>query len=543
MSSQPIVLSDANMLAEFMRQAEFKAFFEKRFAVPPDYAALLFKNGELIDAFKGGHFSVGGLVDRLKSLIGGSTHVSMLIADLKPFHVKTALKAISRDKVDIAGVLNLELQVDPDHPSNVLGLMHGVARAAVQEDTRGKKIPPRKALAKADVLDRIRVHLVDRVFEAIIGQVDANDIRGNIALQDKLQADIMQEVERVVGDLGLLVRAASVEWAQNAEEAAEQARADAERQQRDLEYQIEMAKRQAERQKDATIFSLETDLEIKKIENATEDEIQRLTMESEIRFADARENTKRRQEVEELEHQIHVLERERKFKFEDSLATARNATELQKIQKDQVQLDVEMDKIKKLHLQEMQKSEAFTELEVTERIQAQQRHHISEMQEIELRGDRIRGEMRRVDRKQELDEEQRKREHELSMLDRKKDMTPDQILAVEAGLSPDVAMVLSEQARANSSGQEQTMALMREMVDAATAAQVRTEAQALEMAKISMQGAVGVAQGAGGGSVSASVAQPSAPAPSSSMIACPECPTPQKATSKFCTACGYQLRS
>ena len=29
MSSQPIVLSDANMLAEFMRQAEFKAFFEK----------------------------------------------------------------------------------------------------------------------------------------------------------------------------------------------------------------------------------------------------------------------------------------------------------------------------------------------------------------------------------------------------------------------------------------------------------------------------------------------------------------------------------
>ena len=43
MSSTPIVLSDANMLAEFMRQAEFKAFFEKRFAVPPDYAALLFK--------------------------------------------------------------------------------------------------------------------------------------------------------------------------------------------------------------------------------------------------------------------------------------------------------------------------------------------------------------------------------------------------------------------------------------------------------------------------------------------------------------------
>jgi len=292
MSSQPIILSDPRMLAEFMRQDEFKAFFEKRFAVPPDYAALLFKNGELIDAFKGGHFSVGGIADRLKSLIGGSTHVSMLIADLKPFQVQIVLKSTSRDKVDIAGVLTLELQVNPDKTSNILGMMHGVTRAASQDNT-----PGRKALAKADILARIRAHLVDRVFEAILGQVDAVDIRGNISLQDKLQADILKEVERVVGDLGLIVRSTSIEWNQNSEEAAEQARMDAERQQRDLDFKIELAKRQAERQKDATEFRIETDLDIARLENAKEDELQRLTMESEIRFADARQNNQRRQEV------------------------------------------------------------------------------------------------------------------------------------------------------------------------------------------------------------------------------------------------------
>jgi len=541
MSSQPIVLSDANMLAEFMRQDEFKAFFEKRFAVPPDYAALLFKNGELIDAFKGGHFSVGGMVDRLKSLIGGSTHVSMLIADLKPFHVKTALQATSRDKVDIAGVLTLELQVNPDKPSNILGMMHGVARSAVQEDARGRKIPPRKALAKADVLARIRAHLVDRVFESIIGRVDANDIRGNNALQDKLQAEIMQEVERVVGDLGLMVRAASVEWAQNAEEAAEQARADAERQQRDLEYQIELAKRQAERQKDATIFRLETDLELKKIENATEDEIQQLTLDSEIRFADARENTKRRQEVEELEHQIKVLERERGFKFEEAIATARNATELQQIQRTQLQLDVEMDAIKQLHLQEMKSSEAFSEAEVTALVQKQQREHIAGLQDVELRGDRVRSEIRRLEKQQDYDHEEKGREHEIKILDKQKGMSPEQILAVQAGLSPGVAAVLAEQAKASGAGQEQTMAIMREMVEAATAGQIRTEAQALEMAKISMQGAVGVAEGAGGGTASASIAKPAATAPA--MIDCPKCSTSAPATSKFCMKCGHKLRT
>ncbi len=538
MSSQPIILSDPRMLAEFMRQDEFKAFFEKRFAVPPDYAALLFKNGELIDAFKGGHFSVGGIADRLKSLIGGSTHVSMLIADLKPFQVQTVLKSTSRDKIDIAGVLTLELQVNPDKPSNILGMMHGVTRAASQDNT-----PGRKALAKADILARIRAHLVDRVFEAILGQVDAVAIRGNISLQDKLQADILKEVERIVGDLGLIVRSTSVEWNQNSEEAAEQARMDAERQQRDLDFKIELAKRQAERQKDATEFRIETDLDIARLENAKEDELQRLTMESEIRFADARQNNQRRQEVEELEHQIKVLERERKFKFEEALATAQNATELREFQKTQLQLDVEMDAIKGLHLQEMKKSDAFSEAEITALVQRQAREHISELQEIEMRGDRIRSEIKRLEKQQEFDEEERKRQHELNLLKHKKDMTPEQLLAAQAGLSPSVANVLAEQARASGAGQEQTMALMREMVEAATAAQIRTEAQALEMTKISMQGAVGVAEGAGGGTASARVSPPAATATEPVMIDCPKCSTPAPATAKFCMKCGHKLRT
>src|SRR3990167_284643 len=213
MPSEPVVLSDPRMLAEFMRQSEFKAFFEKRFAVPPDYAALLFKNGQLIDAFKGGHFSVGGVVDKLKGIFGGSTHIGMMIADLKPFSVQTALKALSKDKIEIAGVATLELQVDPDKPSNILGMMHGVTRSGSDPET-----PGRKALSKADVLDRIRPHLSDRVFEAAIGRMNAAEIRGTTGLQDKVQADIMLEVERIVGDLGLIVRAVSLEWAMNTAE-------------------------------------------------------------------------------------------------------------------------------------------------------------------------------------------------------------------------------------------------------------------------------------------------------------------------------------
>lgn len=85
------------------------------------------------------------------------------------------------------------------------------------------------------------------------------------------------------------------------------------------------------------------------------------------------------------------------------------------------------------------------------------------------------------------------------------------------------------------------MALMREMVEAATAAQIRTEAQALEMAKISMQGAVGVAEGAGGGTATRQVT--SSPAAQPEMIDCPKCSTPALATAKFCMKCGHKLRT
>ncbi|MEM5518345.1 hypothetical protein WNY37_15395 [Henriciella sp. AS95] len=530
MASEPIVLSDPRMLAEFMRQSEFKAFFEKRFAVPPDYAALLFKNGQLIDAFKGGHFSVGGLVDKLKSIVGGSTHVSMMIADLKPFQLKTVLKATSRDHVDIAGVVTIEMQVNPDKPSNILGMMHGVDRAPGDANDLG-----RKALAKADVMDRIRPHFSDRIFEATLGRMDAKDIRGDTGLQDKLQAEMMKEVERVVGDLGLIVRSTSIEWAQNAEEAAEQARAEAERRQREVEYQIEMTMRQAELVNDATQFEIKSNLELAKLQSATEDELKHMALNSEIEFIDARENAKRRQELEELDHQIEFVKRERDAMFDGQLASAQNQTDLIRIQKEQQKLDTEMAALRERHMQEMKKSGALSELEVAEIANKQQRIHISELQEIELRGDKVRAEIKRMDREQE-------HKGKLAELNIHKDMSAEQILAIQAGLSPDVALVLAERARAETSANQDSMNLMREMVEAAQASQIRSESQAREMFSMGMTGAAGVAAGAGGGQAPQGAIGNQAQA-STETIDCPKCSTAAPATSKFCMKCGHKLRT
>ena len=121
-------------------------------------------------------------------------------------------------------------------------------------------------------------------------------------------------------------------------------------------------------------------------------------------------------------------------------------------------------------------------------------------------------------------------------------MTPEQIMAINAGLSSDVANVLAERARADSSGNQETMAIMREMVKAATDAQVRSEDQARAMFSMGMDGAVGVARGAGGGSGAPSGSN-TPPSSVSETVECPKCGRESSAKSRFCVGCGEALRT
>jgi hypothetical protein len=113
---------------------------------------------------------------------------------------------------------------------------------------------------------------------------------------------------------------------------------------------------------------------------------------------------------------------------------------------------------------------------------------------------------------------------------------------VQAGLSSDVAQVLAEQAKSRTSGNEDTMSVMREMVKAATDAQVRSETQARDMFKMGMDGTVGVAHGAGGKTdtgPSTSSSVPSQP----DAVECSSCGRTNSARANYCVGCGQQLRT
>jgi len=611
MMTEQLIVSDPRLLAEFIAPAEMKTFFEKRFEVPPDHLGMLMRNGQFVQAYKGAHFSVGGLFQQMKGLIGGSTSVSLLIADLKTFQSFYSITARTKDKVDIMGTVVLDLQINPEKPQNILGMME-----------------QRRSLSKDDAAGRLQSHAWERVFEAAISRVDANEVRGNRGLQDMIQGDLMKECERIAGDLGLMVRAASVNWAINEVEKLEAGRAAAERETSRLEFEFANLTRDLERENLSTVMRINYKQGLEKLSLTNEDDLKRLVLDNEIEFSDARETGARIAEMKVLQHEINKLKTERLSKFEGELQTAtHDGVDLKVIHERKRTLERGTEQLNRSHQLTLRALERDYDRE-THELQREQRRDDRAfdregrtLQRGEDRGNRLedredlkvqreedrdygfetrerelatrskerdynfdtrkkevdvfdKEEYARIARERETDktaldklkglagleaEQERERltrrireadsTHERDMEQRKLEaqreadrmvlgakMTPEQILAINAGLSPDVAKVLEEQARAIGADKTAQMDLMRQMVEQANRQAVRSEEQARAMFGAGMQGAVGVAHGAGGkGAKAAGVAD-------DETVECPKCTRVNPSKAKFCVGCGEQLR-
>src|SRR5512138_1376279 len=164
MASTNWVLSGPDTLAEYVPLEGFKGMLQQRIGVSPDHAALLIRDGKLVQAFAGGHFSIGGVWQSVKNMIGGEHALRLLVADLKPFQVEGEVDGLSADQVPLAASISIEFQLNPEKPENILGL-----------------IQQNGSLTRADVYERLIPPLRDRVFASVLGQVKASEVRGNIA--------------------------------------------------------------------------------------------------------------------------------------------------------------------------------------------------------------------------------------------------------------------------------------------------------------------------------------------------------------------------
>lgn len=566
MSTTQLTVSDPGLIAEFFSPEVFRAFFEKRLEVPPDHMGLLMRNGQYVQAYTGAHFSVGGIFNQIKGIVGGSQSVSLLLADLKPFQIAIDFRSITKDKVEVSGCASIDLQINPERPQNVIGLMSG-----------------RKALSRDDIARRIRATLTDRVFEASVGRMNADEVRGNRGLQDLIQADTMKEIERVLGDLGVLIRHSSVEWAVNDVERSQMARAAAERAAQDAEFQFAQLTREMERQNETTEFRIASETSAERLRLESEADLQRLVMDQEIRFVDARETAKRIQELKVLEHEIGLLRTERLHKFETDIANATHlGVDMKTIDERRRRIERETEMLDTRHrldlrrledeygderrrrereLKEKDQESDFDRREREARVAAAERAALLQSQiaadkaaiekleglnDLQSNQDRQRLEERLREsesrHKQQMDLARLEAEREETRMERAARLTPEQMLALNAGLSPQVAKVLEEQARsaAAAAGNAQAMDLMKQMVAMADRNATQTADQAKALAQMIVQGAVGVATGVGGGRV-ADASGGLAAEPTT--IDCPKCGRTNEVKNRFCVGCGAQLRT
>jgi hypothetical protein len=598
MSSKTLTLSDSSVLAEFVRQEEFKGFFEKRIEVPPDYMGLLIRNGQFVEAYKGVHLSVNGMFDRLKGLIGGSQAISLLIADLKVFPGVIDLSGISKDNLEIKGTATIEIQVNPERPQGILGLMEG-----------------RKALTKSAMIARIAPHLPPRVFETAIARVKADEIRGNNGLQDLIQADIMKEIERIAGDLGVLIRACSVEFAVNDVEKKAMSRAAAERAAEQAEYDFTTLKRQLDREQESTIIHIAQKHEIDKINLANPAELERMVLQQEIDFSDARETGQRVQEMKILQHEIDMMKTERLAKFDEAIALAvHQGVDLNVVQEKRRVVERNTEVLDREHGITLRNLQRDADAEDRARARSEQRSNAAEDRtdhvkireedrdydndtrirnakaneealryardgkvqdaRTDLDAGRFRNDLQRDADKAALEKlqglagleasqererlerrikeadsaharameiEKQKTNAKLDEMSLSAKMTPEQLLAYNAGLSPAVAKILEEQVKAKAADMAGREALMREMVNMAKDQNVASAAQAKAMFETGIAGAVGTAAAAGGKQAPAAVAG-MVPGAGEEKVDCPKCGRTNTAKARFCVGCGEQLR-
>jgi hypothetical protein len=525
MPSTNWTLSDDQTLAEYVKLEDFKSISQERIGISPDHIALLMRDGQIVDALTGGHFAFGGVWQRIKDFVGGKHTFRLLVATLKPFMIEGAIEGLSKDNVSIAATAAFELQLNPEKAINILGLMK-----------------ERDSLTKPDVYTRLAPHLKERIFGTIIKKVDAAEIRGNVLLQDKIQADVMVEVDRLFKDLGVMVRAVSLNWSTNDEERAAIERSKSEREQQMLDFQAERTKRDLTRERQISEFTLQSDLNTEKLKASSEDELRHMFLAQELNFVDAQKEGVRAQELKTLDHELAILNIQRADSYKKALEDALNETERTAIRKKLKQIELEISAMEEEQRIRLIKLKSDTEMDVADRARAAQVRAMRDLGDIEGESAKRDWEIGRekimLEQEMSLKGKELERLAEVERLRAQREMTPDQILALAAGQSADVAHVFSDRAKAQGSDFEKREALLREM------AQMSREGQlsAADQAKYFIDKAAQTVQSVAASKSNARQEEPAKTA-SDNTVECSNCHQRIPITDRFCRICGHAMRT
>jgi len=531
MLSKTLALSGDEVLCEYIPVDQFKGVLQQRLGIAPDTLAILIRDGEVVFTTAGAHIAIGGVWQSIKESMGGSHSLQLLLADCKPFEATFAFESLSLDKVVVQGEITLQLQVDTELGGNILGLASNS-----------------RFTSKAEVFERLIPHFGDRALQSVIGQLNANEIRGAVDVQNKLQAEMLEVAEQVLGDCGIVVRASSINWAANDVEAAEIASRAAIREQAYLDEKLNNYGREIDRAENVTSMKIRSELATEKLKSMSENELRMLINTQELDFIDARESGARAARIKAIQGEIDELMLEQQGKSQLSLAEAKNDVELRRINHDMRTLELKTEELERKQNSALQKLEELDKLEIAEAAQGLQEKRLRGLQDIDLDKARAHAEIgdssadRQTER--ELAKNRQADDTKLASIRLQQDMSADQILAMQAGLSEAVAAVFVEKAKTDHSTGIEKQQLMERLIQSGA----KSGEDAKYFFEQFKQGVIGVAAGSNGANVSGNRAGEQAPAQASTTtvaaaLTCPRCKNVNSADREFCINCSGSLRA
>ena len=427
--------------------------------------------------------------------------------------------------------------------------------------------------AKADVLTRLRPHLDDRALGAAVRRVAALDLRGNAALQNQVQAAVMTEVERVAGDIGLMVRAVSLKWAFNEDEIAAIAARNKTRLRDAQDQDAALLQRAISREGETTYIRISTDLSVEKARQASDTELRRLILADELGFIDARDTGRRIAELKELQHQIDLVGKERLNALAAEIQAVQHAASMARqrglqivaeqetlrtdvsgrtdLAKRQGELETALRAIRLAQAQfevvelEFVAKKSSIQRDIIRADEEQKIHLAALVRKKQFEDLKDLGGLEHDGKDRDLDRDLKRKESEarakIELIKAYRDMPVDLVKTLEASTSALIANVMIEEVRAGGANAEGREALLREMVAQARAQSISTEEQARTMAAMIVQGSTGVAQGVGSAMSGTLAAQRPAAAAAPTVNAakaptrdCPSCNRPVKISAKVC---------
>jgi len=187
-------------VACLLNQEELPGFFRKEISVGPGETAIVIRDGEIEAAYTQSRIRTAGLMDRILKFFKAQSRVDVLFLSASPFSFSFHVSAIAGDDEKVTCECNLSLRTDPENPDGIMGFLAG-----------------KKALAAADVYQKIQHEIITKGFSDLVQKNQSHDILATATLSHRIESSIQTSLKTTLSTWGLVFESFSMVWGQTEE--------------------------------------------------------------------------------------------------------------------------------------------------------------------------------------------------------------------------------------------------------------------------------------------------------------------------------------